>query len=110
MTKKAVKKKVEASEVEKKSLMEILNGIDSKKKVEKVTIGDVEEIYKTICDLRDSLETSIEHLSQVEDCKKLADAAFKAGRSYHELVNASRIVDDLVDKMIDKYDFSYYNL
>lgn len=97
----------------KKTLSVLIDSLkENEKKVdnttEKEAIKEIKEIYESLNKLRTSIEIAIEIIVQIENSKKVADVAFKAGRTYHELQAANTLVEEVLDGIYDKHNFDHY--
>jgi hypothetical protein len=66
-------------------------------------------LYKDLANLRTGILSALQHVSDMDNSRELADAAFKAGRAYEHLNKASDQLEEMLESMYEANDFDHYD-
>lgn len=68
----------------------------------------LETFYKELAKVKYQLDLALTHVSLMDNCETVGEAAFKAGRAYGPLNEANDKLEEMLDEMYGNNDFDHY--
>lgn len=79
------------------------------KVLETVRTKEMEVLYKDLAKIRRYVDAALYQVGTIDSSENLAEAAFKAGKSYGSLDKANDRLQDILENLYDTYDFDHYD-
>ena len=79
------------------------------KMLEEVRAKEMEVLYNDLAKIRRYVDSALYQIGTVNSCENLAEAAFKAGKSYSSLDKANDRLQDILEDLHDTYDFEHWD-
>ena len=91
-----------------KTITPVLNSVEQElKQVYSTKHDETEALYKDLAKIKDLLGTALRHVGFMDEVETVAEAAFKAGRAYGPLDEASEKVEEMLTNLYEHEDFNF---
>ena len=79
------------------------------KMLEEIRAKEMEILYKDLAKIRRYVDSALYQVGTIDSSENLAEAAFKAGKSYSSLDKANDKLQEILEDLHDTYDFEYWD-
>lgn len=69
---------------------------------------DITRIYKDLAKIKDYMQNAYNYISDIDTSRTIADAAFKAGRSFNHLDRANDMLEDVLQEIFEDTDLDHW--
>ena len=78
------------------------------KQFEQEQLIQLETFYKSLAKIKSSIDAALTQIEFIDDCEKLSEASFKAGRAYGPLGEANDKLEEILDDIYNNHDFDHW--
>jgi hypothetical protein len=91
------------------SVMEQNDYVKLRKQFEQEQQVQIESLYKDLAKVKNQIDLALTHVSLMDNCETVGEAAFKAGRAFGPLDEANDRLEEILESIFSENDLDHWD-